>query len=538
MATKMISAQAWAAVEDKPLSLRSHFIQHKASLFLLGAATIAVGAATSWNLQGYPGRANDDEGTYVDRAWAMLYPHHLSNYTYFWDHPFFGWGQISAWAALTDGFARNQHTLALGRDFMLVVTLVSCALVYLLARRLGLGRVFATAAVLIFGLSPVAIWYHRMISLDNLATLWALAAFAVAASRKQSLNAMVTSAVFFAAATWSKETIVLILPALLWLLGQHVDRWIRKKYLIVFTVVYTGLVGLYPLLAVIKGELLPGKDHVSFVGEIIYQLASRQGTGSLLDLHSATFKQVQSWVELDPWLTLAGLAVVAAGMTVRRLRTVALALAIQVAYLVKGGYVPYAYVTAMLPFAAILIPGVFDTLWNRISVGRVSEIFARLPAIIAAVAFAVIILPQWWSSLNAQAEINGFSGQDSAIAWIDHHVPAGAIVICDAYPWLDIKLHTHATPVYLWQVDADTGVMHHLLPHGYKSVSYLLLAPNSPLTFAALPGRPTLQAAIAHSTIIKRYGSLDIYKIDDAPRKFRNGKLWNIMTMRLVLPLG
>lgn len=44
----------------------------------------------SWNLQGYPGRADDDEGTYVARAWAMLYEHHLSNYTYFWDHPFFG----------------------------------------------------------------------------------------------------------------------------------------------------------------------------------------------------------------------------------------------------------------------------------------------------------------------------------------------------------------------------------------------------------------------------------------------------------------
>ena len=26
----------------------------------------------AWNLQGFPGRVNDDEGTYLDRGWAML----------------------------------------------------------------------------------------------------------------------------------------------------------------------------------------------------------------------------------------------------------------------------------------------------------------------------------------------------------------------------------------------------------------------------------------------------------------------------------
>lgn len=35
---------------------------------LLAGALVIVGAAMAWNLQGYPGRANDDEGTYVDRG--------------------------------------------------------------------------------------------------------------------------------------------------------------------------------------------------------------------------------------------------------------------------------------------------------------------------------------------------------------------------------------------------------------------------------------------------------------------------------------
>jgi 4-amino-4-deoxy-L-arabinose transferase-like glycosyltransferase len=497
-------------------AVRPWLVRHRASLLLLSGATTVVGAAMCWNLQGYPGRADDDEGTYVSRAWAMLYEHHLSNYTYFWDHPFFGWAQIAGWARLTDGFALNSRALMVGREFMLAVTLVSCVLLYLLARRLGMGRVSGAAAVLLFGLSPVAIWYHRMVSLDNLATAWALAAFVTAASRRRSLGAAVASAVCFAAATWSKETILLLLPALLWLLGQQVDRRIRKKYLLVFAVVYGGIVALYPLLAIIKGELVPGAGHVSLVSEISYQLASRQGTGSLLDVHSQTFTQARSWVELDPWLTLGGLAVAVAGLAIRRLRAIALAIAVQLAYMAKGGYVPYAYVTAIIPFAALLVPGVLDELWQRRSAGRARQLLTRLPVVIVALVFAVAVVPRWAGWLHSQAGINGFASEDAAVAWIARNVPARDIVVSDAYPWLDIKLRTRATPLYLWQIDDDPAVMHDLLPHGYKDISYLLLEPQSPLTFKALPGRPTLQAAIAHSVIVERYGDIDIYKVSTA----------------------
>ena len=54
-----------------------------------------MGLASGWNLQGWPGRVNDDEGIYVAEAWAMLVPHHISNYTYWYDHPFLGWAQMA-----------------------------------------------------------------------------------------------------------------------------------------------------------------------------------------------------------------------------------------------------------------------------------------------------------------------------------------------------------------------------------------------------------------------------------------------------------
>jgi hypothetical protein len=96
---------------------------------------------------------------------------------------------------------------------------------------------------------------------------------------------------------------------------------------------------------------------------------------------------------------------------------------------------------------------------------------------------------------------------------VAEHVPAGDIVVCDAYPWLDIKLRTHATPLYLWQIDSDPQVMRTELPDGYRDISYLVLDPDSPLTFSALPGRPTLQQAISHATVVQRFGSMVIYQV-------------------------
>jgi len=504
---------------------------------LLNGAPLTIslavaGAATAWNLQGYPGRANDDEGTYVDRAWAMIYTHHLSNYTYFWDHPFLGWATIAGWAAATDGFGRDARSVMVGRELMWLATLVSCALVYVLARRLDFRRPFAAAAVIIFAASPLDIWYHRMVSLDNLATVWSLAALVLAASRRRSWAAAIGSGICFSLAFWNKETILVLLPAVLWLLRQHTDPSTRLANISSFCVVTFSGVASYPLLAILKGELLPGQGHDSLWGEeIVYQLLTRQSTGSLLNPHSGTYAQFLTWLRLDPWVILGGTAAIVAGFAIRRLRPLALALVLQFAVMIKGGYVPYAYVTAMLPFAALLLAGTADTWWRPIgringqhrraagcTVARSISQVGKVPVIAAAGLFIVVIAPHWLNSLQLQSNYNGFVTESAAVSWVAEHVPARDIVVCDAYPWLDVKLHTQATPVYLWQVDSDPQVMRTMLPKGYKSISYLLLEPDSPLSFAALPGRPTLQQAISHATIIKRFGTIVIYRVNSAAR--------------------
>ncbi len=486
----------------------------------------------AWNLQGYPGRVNDDEGTYTTEAWAIISLHRLAPYTYWYDHPPLGWATIAAWAWLTDGFHRASRAVMIGREVMWLATIISSALLYGVARKLELRRPGAAGAVLLFGLSPLAIWYHRTVSLDNMSTMWALAAFMVAVSRRRSMGAAFWSAVCFAAASLSKETVIVILPALVWQLWQHTDRRTRSWNIGIFITTYVLIVLFYPLFGILRGEFLPGRGHVSLIGSVEYQLLSRQGSGSLLDSHSGTFAMAHSWVSLDPWLTFGGLAMMFAGFMIRRLRPAALALLLQLAIMAKGGYVPFAFGVGMLPFAALLVAGTLDNLWELSFTGRGRRAHAaaelappwlvncgRALVAVALLIFCGFALPHWASFLRQQSGVNEFSNQQAATQWIIHHVPPGKIVVVDDYPWLDLTLRSNTMPLWLWKINSDPQVTHALLRHGYKDISYLELEPKSSLTFAALPGRPTLTAALDHSRVVARFGSMSIYKVVKTPVK-------------------
>jgi 4-amino-4-deoxy-L-arabinose transferase-like glycosyltransferase len=483
------------------------------SLLTLSALLAVAGAVTAWNLQGWPGRVNDDEGTYVAEAWAMLYPHHLSHYTYWYDHPPFGWAQIAAYVALTDGFGRDASAVMAGREYMWLVTVVSCALLFVLCRRLEMRRWAAAVAVLLFGLSPLAVYYHRMVSLDNMATMWLLAALTAAASRRRSLGAALVAAVCAAGAVLSKETVALLLPAVVWVLWQHTGRDTRRWNLGVFTVTFTLLVAAYPLMAVLRGELLPGQGHVSLGWALWWQFSGRSGSGSVLDTNSGSYGLAHFWLSLDPWLLTAGVALLPFGLAIRRLRPFAAGLLIQLAVLVKGGYLPYFYVTALLPFAALLAAGVADSLWGPVRMrarGRHAArwiplrwtLVRRAAVVVAGLAFAAMVVPAWGHALRQQAAVRGDTSELAATAWIERHVPRRDVVVVDDYMWPDLKLRGW-NPLWVWKVNTDPQVTREVLPHGYRSISYVVLAPQAGSTLDTLP---TLRAALAHSVVVATFG--------------------------------
>jgi len=199
----------------------ARFGAHRVSAAVVGVLLIVVGLATAWNLEGWPGRVDDDEGTYVAQAWAVVYEHTLTHYSYWYDHPPLGWIQIAAFAWITDGFNRVASAVYVGREFMWCLTLVGCVLVYVLCRRLRLRRATAAVAVLLFGLSPIAQYFHRLVSLDNISTVWVLAALVAATSTRRGRGPALRTAICTAIAVLSKETAIIVIPVIVWVLWQH-----------------------------------------------------------------------------------------------------------------------------------------------------------------------------------------------------------------------------------------------------------------------------------------------------------------------------
>ncbi len=499
-------AAAWAA-------------SHRRGLLVVGGLLLIAGVTHGRGMDGWPGRVNDDEGTYVAQAWAVQHWHTLAHYTYWYDHPPFGWIQIAAYTWATHAFERTATAVTAGREAMLWVKLASCALLYLLARRLRLGRPAAAAAVLLWSLSPLALAFQRMVFLDNLGVMWVLAALVLAASPRRSLLAVAGSAACLAAAILSKETAAVLLPAVALLLWQYRDQRTSSFSLPLFAAVLALLVVLYPLYAALKNELFEGPGHVSLLWAIKWQLFDRPPSGSLLDPHSDARALARSWLDTDPWLLGAGVSLTAVGLAVRRLRAVALALAIQVVMLCRNGYVPYAYVTAMLPFAALLVAGAADTAWNgnrnhhrhrheRRSPAGLPPNAAGRAAVVAALALGTIVVaPQWSHGISQAMTVDRSAPERDATAWATRHLPHDKLLLVDDNAWTDLVARGFRPyPIWFYKLDLDPAVRNSLR-HGWRDIDYIMLGPLAPNTLHDLP---LVNAALQHSRIVASFGNGEI----------------------------
>ena len=118
------------------------------ALLVTGLVAVVL-AVLAWNIVGFP-TASDDEGTYLAQAWAVRNGVGLAHYTYWYDHPPLAWIQLAALSWLPAALLPGSLAVAAGRLAMLPVAAASLALVYVFCRRLGLGRLVAAGALLLY----------------------------------------------------------------------------------------------------------------------------------------------------------------------------------------------------------------------------------------------------------------------------------------------------------------------------------------------------------------------------------------------------
>ncbi|HEV3281837.1 MAG TPA: glycosyltransferase [Acidimicrobiales bacterium] len=498
---------------------------------------IGVGLVQMTNAIHWPG-VLFDEGTYVGNAWAVGHRGELAFYTYTYGHPPLGWLFITLWTSVGGLFGHGAYSLDGARELMGVVTIVSCSLLYTLARRLHLNPLFAAGAVLLFALSPLALFFHRGVLLDNFATAWAIAAFMLARSPKRHLWAFAGSGACFAASVLSKETTLVILPALLLAAFQNTDSRTRR-YCMTLLISSFLLVALgYPLYATLKGELVPGAGHVSLFGAWITMLFTRGGTGNVLNPHSLAHGTVTFWLSQDFWLVGAGLIFSPIALVFRNSRAIALAFLIQIAIILRPGYLPAMYVIAILPFAALIVASSLQSLW-RFTIGKhprplrvpgaatwrrvVSRLAALLtPVAVVASAVAIVlsavvatlyVAPRWARADHAAVTLPLDGPELATEQWLLAHVGHQQRVIVTDDIWVYLIQHgfdsqpvrggfNSPTVVSYWPLDKDPAVTRYF-PDGWREFDYIVsnAAMRDTATFV-----PNTEQALAHSRLVAGFG--------------------------------
>jgi cellulose synthase/poly-beta-1,6-N-acetylglucosamine synthase-like glycosyltransferase/4-amino-4-deoxy-L-arabinose transferase-like glycosyltransferase len=523
-------------LRDVPARL-ANLVRSHADLAVLLPLLVAVGLVQVTNIHHWPGTLFD-EGTYVGNAWAVQDRGALAFYTYTYGHPPLAWLMISIWTWVSGIFGHTTYSVGGGREFISAVIIVSCALVYSLARRIEIDRPFAVAAVILFALCPLGLHFHRGVLLDNPAVAWALAAFVLALTPERRLWAFAASGACFALSVLSKETTLVLLPALILAAAQHSDHRTRRYCLTLLVSFLTLIVLGYPLYAALKGEFLPGAGHVSLLGSVIDMLFTRQGTGSVLDPHSVAHGTVMDWLRLDPWLLGAALLFSPIALARRSTRAIALAFLIQVAVILRPGYLPNMYVIALLPFAALIVASAVQSWW-RVASGRLPRrsppadrggsaasgapalplgwgavVTSGVALVVVAVVAALIVAPRWGRTDHEALTARQDGAQRAAEAWLLANVGREQPIIVTDDFWIYLIEHgfdsrtaegglNSRTVVSYWPLDYDPAVKR-LFPNGWRDFDYVVSTGAMRVTATYTPNTAE---ALQHSRVVARFGS-------------------------------
>lgn len=502
---------------------------HKAGAVVVSTALVLAG----WNLLDAPA-FQDDEGTYTAQAMSVLNGS-LAPYTYWYDHPPMGWLQLAA-------FAWIPHVLGLGQEAIVgqmryVVAfffVISTLLVYLLARRLELRITFAVLAALLFCMSPLSLVLGRQVFMDNIGVPWLLLAFYLVLSPQLKLWHHIGAGACFAVAVLSKETLAIFGPALLVAL-LHRPYWQTRFFSLVgFLSVGGLLLGFFPLLALLRGELLAGPGHVSLQEALAFQLASRPGSGSFFDPTSDRFELVMGWMYYDKYLILAGVLASLACLVRRGTRWIPAGLLLFfIPVAISHGYLPAMYIIGAVPFLALAMAAVADLVWRKvtrlfpatsrgesdIAAGHQAALGKRIAAFAVTggamvFTFTVVLMPQWLAMDRSLFASNANSDWRLTLEWAQDNIPEGDTALVPYSMWQDMYAdgrHDPWTVIALEKMDLDTDfAVHH--PEGWRSVDWIIEGPS---TLKNIDGLQLENAgeAFANSRILAAFGEWKVREV-------------------------
>jgi 4-amino-4-deoxy-L-arabinose transferase-like glycosyltransferase len=354
-----------------------------AAAVLLAVSLVSGLVTHGYNLFHYP-LFITDEGIYVQQAWSIVNEGRLSPYTYFYDHAPGGWMAMAAWANLLPGqFQAFGNEINSIRVLMLLVHVVTVGLLFGIVRVFSGSAVGAFIAAFAYNFSPLAVYYQRMVLLDNLMVFWVLLAAYLLARKEARVTTGMMAGLAFGIAMVTKENAIFFTPALGYLVHRQAKGRRNRRFVMSFWWIALAVpVSAYILFALLKNELFPGglnfdrdnppADHVSLLYSIWWQLnrTAPEGANTFLTMMRG------SWMPRDHVLLIAGgvsvLAVLWLWLRDRQGRpgnlvTALLALGYAF-YLARGSQLLDFYIAPILPLLAMNLGVLCGHMANRMTV--------------------------------------------------------------------------------------------------------------------------------------------------------------------------
>jgi 4-amino-4-deoxy-L-arabinose transferase-like glycosyltransferase len=464
-----------------------------------------------------------DEGIYLEQAWAVLREGQLAPYTYFYDHAPAGWLQIAVWELLLPfHFLTFGMSINSARVFMLVLDAASVALLYRLTRNLTRGSdLAAIAACLAFTLSPIEVYYQRMVLLDNVMVPWLLLSLDLLLVPNQRLTTVLAAGFSFGVAIVCKENALFFAPIIGYLLYQQVKDSFRMRFALVGWIVCAVMVvSLYPVYALLKGEFFPADAligngqpaaHVSMISTALWQM-SRHGT-SILTPGSQFWQYFWGmWWYKDPIIIVIGTAATVvnailglSNRTRNRDALYASLLAISfILYLIRGSVMIDFYVVPVLPFFALNVGIVLDR------VARVAPPIGSSVAVIGIMAMTFGFL----SRSHDMYFVDQTTLQADQLQFIRQNVPTNAYVLIDDDLWVDMHEPWGNNPVYQhadshWKIAGDPAIYSNVLHDNWQNIDYLVMSNQLHYIFE-LNGEQMALQAYDHSRLLARFEEGDV----------------------------
>jgi 4-amino-4-deoxy-L-arabinose transferase-like glycosyltransferase len=493
-----------------------------------------------------------DEGIYIERAWSIVRENRLSPQTYYYDHAPAGWIFIALWEfILPRHFETFGNPVNSGRVLMLLLHVASTFFLFDIARKFTRGRLIAPViATFFFNFSILAVYYQRMVLLDNIMVFWVLLSIYLLLRRQSHLFTGVWSGLAFGISVVTKENAIFFAPTIFYLISRQTRGRPNHRFAMtawIFSA--TAPILIYFLLATLKGELFPPNNdfnlahtpqgHVSLLYEMWYQIHRNQGT---LFSHGPEGFLYSMWLPKDPFLLEAGTVAMAIclflGWSERKQNPaflVAGTLAFEIAfYLARGSVILDFYVIPLIPLYALCIALVADRAAERIPARSRRLAVPMVAGFCAALLFVPSgLLPSGGYLLKHgsrhQLQLADPYNvpltflQNEEIAWVRQHIPPSDHIITDEDIWTDLH---DISPIYPyaqshWNAASDPTVRKMFGNGNWQDIDYIVLSNGMKQAMIEnnAGGQETfmLNALDYHSTevwgVTKGDVSLMIYKI-------------------------